>query len=565
MQVKSWLVGTITLLVCSVAATKVAGQHPESRESQNITIKVRTNFVQVAVLVQKSGKHVPALEKRNFALQQDGKNEPIATFEEVHAAAAVPRGGNDQEFSNTSDAANKARPIAIIAIDTVNTSLIDQAYFKEEFLKFLGEADEGMPIGLVELTRTGVRVLHDFTTDPKALLAAVKKKNPTQPTRNSDKSPMIKEEADVAAQKLELRDEVYAGQAQMRFDNAARLQETEDEMTQFQDRAARYDTLASLQQLAQALKGLPGRKTLLWVGSGFEFFGGTQRVKGIVNLAQGGTNFGEVLDQHAYTSKLLSDADVAVYPIDTRRTVNTAYEVMNPSQRYTPLASQREIVRQTDREILDTFRQMAAETGGKPCIFRTDLHECMREAMQDNAAYYMLGFYVDKTRSAPGWHRIKVTLDENATLRYRPGFFIAPNNSEAFRSMDLGLALNSPFDYTALPFHGRFSGFRENGTKKSAEFEVNIPSGSVAIEEDSGKMNFDVLVVVRAMGGAEVARVGQRIDRKLTVQNIADIKAEGIYYKNKIDLAPGKYGVWLVLRDNLTGRTGSAVFPLTVP
>jgi VWFA-related protein len=474
MQAKGRPFRSVVLLIWSVAAIRIVGQDLESRQSQDITIKVRTNFVQVAVLVQRSGKHVPSLAKRDFVVQQDGKTQPIAAFEEVHSAAAVPRSGHDQEFGNTSDAATNPRQITIIAIDTVNTSVMDQAYFKQEFLKFLEEADEGLPLGLVELTRSGLRVVHDFTTDPKTLLAAVQKNHPIQPTRNNDKSPLMKEEAEPAAKKLELEP---SAEAQRRFDNAARVQETEDQMAQFQDRAARYDTLASLQQLALALKGLPGRKTLLWVGSGFEFLGGVQQVKGIVGLSSSPARFGEALDQHAYTWKLLSDANVAVYPIDTRRTVNTAYEVMNPSQKYTPLASQREMARQADWETLDTFQQIAAETGGKPCIFRTDLHQCMREAIKDNAAYYLLGFYVDKTRSAPGWHKIKVTLDEKATLRYRSGFLIAPNNSEAFRNMDLHLALNSPFAYTALPFHGQFSGFKENGAKKSADFELNIPPG----------------------------------------------------------------------------------------
>jgi VWFA-related protein len=555
-------VQTIVLLIWSFATAGLAGQDLESKQSQATSIKVRTNFVQVAVLVQRSGKHVPSLTKRNFVVQQDGKNQPIATFEEVHAAAAVPGVGPGQEFTNTGDAATNPRQITIIAIDTVNTSAIDQAYFKEEFLKFLGEADEGL-FGLVELTRSGVRILHDYTTDPKALLSAVQKSGPVQSTKNNDKSPLIKEEADEAYQRLELEP---SAETQRRFDNAALVQEAEDRMVQFQDRAARFDTLASLQQLAQALKGLPGRKTLLWVGSGFELLGGLSRVKGITNLSSVPAKFGdEALDQYAYTCKQLSDANVAVYPIDTRRTVNTAYEVMNPSQKYTPLVSQRELARQVDRETLDSFQEIAAETGGKPCIFRTDLHECMREAVKENAAYYLLGFYVDKARSAPGWHRIKVTFDEKATLRYRSGFLIAPNASEAFRNMDLHLALNSPFNYTALPFRGRFSGFEENGARKNANFELNIPPSSVTIEEDSGKVNFDVWAVVRAVGGAEVARLGQRIDRKLTPRDIAAIKADGVYYKNKIALAAGQYGVWLVVRDNLTGRTGSVVVPLRVP
>src|SRR5262249_42732094 len=100
--------------------------------------------------------------------------------------------------------------------------------------------------------------------------------------------------------------------------------------------------------------------------------------------------------------------------------------------------------------------------------------------------------------------------------------------------------------------------------KKSVGFELGIPPGSMTIEEDSGKINFDVVVVVRAAGGTEVTHVNQQVERKLSPENIADIKARGINYKNKIDLAPATYGVWFVVRDNLTGRTGSVVVPLKI-
>ena len=48
------------------------------------------------------------------------------------------------------------------------------------------------------------------------------------------------------------------------------------------------------------------------------------------------------------------------------------------------------------------------------------------------------------------------------------------------------------------------------------------------------------------------------------LENIAEIKANGINYTNKMNLPPGQYGVWFVLRDNPSGRTGSLVVPLKV-
>lgn len=58
--------------------------------------------------------------------------------------------------------------------------------------------------------------------------------------------------------------------------------------------------------------------------------------------------------------------------------------------------------------------------------------------------------------------------------------------------------------------------------------------------------------------------MAQRIDRELQPANVADIQSRGIDYRNKMDLPAGEYGVWFVLRDNPTGRTGSVTVPLLV-
>jgi hypothetical protein len=42
------------------------------------------------------------------------------------------------------------------------------------------------------------------------------------------------------------------------------------------------------------------------------------------------------------------------------------------------------------------------------------------------------------------------------------------------------------------------------------------------------------------------------------------VKANGVDFRNSRDLAPGKYTVRLVIRDNVTRKVGSVTAPLTV-
>jgi hypothetical protein len=349
-----------------------------------------------------------------------------------------------------------------------------------------------------------------------------------------------------------------------------RLREADEAMVRFQDRSSRLDTLYAIQQLAQGLKGIPGRKTLLLVGSGFKFIDSKTVLRSISGGA-GGTelnysveNGGQTFNQTLYTWKLLNDANVAVYPIDTRRTVNTAFQTMDTSSANTPSDLSFEQNRQADRDVLDSFKTIAAATGGKPCFYRTDLDNCVREAVDDDHDYYLLGFYADKKNRQPGWHKIEVKLNEKANVRYRQGFIIANFNSDAARKSDIGLALNSPFAYTDLPFTGSFD---NPGTSagKGAKFNLAMPPGAILPEESSGRLDFDVVAIARSAGGKEAARVVQHVDRKVSAQNVAEIKKIGIDYSNRLDLAPGEYGVWFVVRDNISGRTGSAVVPLKIP
>lgn len=549
---------TLSLLL-AITSTVFAAEQQDQRTP---VFTSGTTFVQVPVIVQRSGKHVSGLKKEDFVLRQDGKEQPIASFEELHRGAQVT--SSEPAASGFGNEGSHVPPqITIIAIDMVNTPNLDRAYFTQEFQRYLSRSDKfNGPIGLVEIERGGIRVVKGFTTDPRVLLSSITKSSTSQPTANNDASLITRQISDGAIANADNYGDPIGAEL--------RLREADEAMVRFQDRSSRLDTLYAIQQLAQGLKGIPGRKTLLLVGSGFKFIDSKVVLRSIGG-GYGGTqleysveNGGQTFNQTLYTWKLLNDANVAVYPIDTRRTVNTAFQTMDTSSANTPSDLSFEQNRQADRDVLDSFKTIAAATGGKPCFYRTDLDNCLREAVDDDHDYYLLGFYADKQNRQTGWHKIDVKLNEKASLRYRQGFIIANFNSDAVRKSDIGLALNSPFAYTELPFTGSFDSM--TGTNgRIAKFRLVIPPGAILPEESSGHLDFDIVAIARATGGKEAGRVIQHIDRKLSPENVAEIKKTGIDYSNRLELASGDYGVWFVVRDNISGRTGSAVVPLKIP
>ena len=72
---------SIGKLLLAILALGSASRALADKQAETPVFTSGTNFVQVPVIVQRSGKHVPGLKKENFVLRQDGKAQPIATYE----------------------------------------------------------------------------------------------------------------------------------------------------------------------------------------------------------------------------------------------------------------------------------------------------------------------------------------------------------------------------------------------------------------------------------------------------------------------------------------------------
>jgi hypothetical protein len=62
----------------------------------------------------------------------------------------------------------------------------------------------------------------------------------------------------------------------------------------------------------------------------------------------------------------------------------------------------------------------------------------------------------------------------------------------------------------------------------------------------------------------QASSTAQNFSKVLPDAQLASIRANGVSFKNSIELSPGKYTVRFVVRDNFTGKVGSVTAPLTV-
>ncbi len=563
----SCYVTIIAALACSIFV--FAKPHDKDKEKENnaeVKFTARTELVLIATLVtDKSGNHINGLKKEDFTVLENGAEQKIATFEEITSDAhRLSRPRNPNEFSNSLAGGPSARRITLIVLDLINTPFVDQVYARKDLLKYLTQSvDQREPTALYTLTRSGIHVIHDFTTDPRVLVAALHRVK-------GDASQIVDRPEDVEAMTGTASPDGSAGVDPAAVQSEAdRLQtmmeDAELNFQSFQQRLAITYTLQGMQQVSQALAGFPGRKSLIWASGGFPFSVSDNTMQ----LAPAGRDsLTDVLPMYEHTWQLLNDAQIALYPVDVKGLqVSTAPSatVRNPGRNYARNMSWRQLDTQS------TLQTFASMTGGRAYYNSNDLVKGFRDAVKDSAEYYMLGYYLDRSKTKAGWRKLAVKVKrDHVDVRARSGFFVtkATVDPENSRNSDISSALQSPLDYTSIALVVRWDKIepsKEPG-KKHVNYGMHLaPDAALINDAENNHVVLDFVALAKTPEGKTVDHpVGQQIEAHLTAEKVVAVHQKGIAYSGALDLAPGEYTVRFVVRDDLSGRIGSVAAPLKV-
>ena len=566
-----WLISTFVLFICSSPSLA----NPRDKENTDVKFTALSELVLVPTLVtDKSGNHVKGLTKENFRVMEDGVEQKLATFEEVTSDAHRPsRAAGSNEFSNALTGSSSASRVTIIVLDMINTRIMDQAGARRDLLKYLTETmDRTEPTGLYSLTRSGIEVVHDFTTDPSVLIAALHQvrgdaseavDSPEEVEALTGSPDPDGSSASTSAPHSGTRgNQGVAIEAQKL---QAMLGDAELNFQAFEQRVAINYTLDGLEEIAQALAGLPGRKSLIWAGGGFPF---NVSEMGMQITPLNRDSLADVLPLYEHTWQLLNNAQIALYPIDVKGlevTVMPSASLRNPSKNFGRKMNNKQLDTQA------TFQTFASETGGRAYYNSNDLVKGFRDAVKDSSEYYVLGYYLNRSVTKAGWRKLAVKVDrDHVDIRARGGLFVTPATAdpESSRKSDISSALQSPLDFTSLPLVARWNKIEtgKDPAKKHVNFEMRVAANAAAINDaDNNHVVLDFVVLAKNPEGKLVEQpFGQKVDLHLTPEKLASIRQKGIVYRNALDLAPGEYTVRFVVRDDLSGRTGSVSAPLKV-
>jgi VWFA-related protein len=557
----------IAALTCSILVfAKSKEKDKEKENNSEVKFTARAELVLVPTLVtDKSGNHITGLKKEDFTLLENGAEQKVATFEEVTSDPhRLSRPRNPNEFSNSLAGQGSTRRITLMVLDFINTPFMDQANARRDLLKYLTQSvDQREPTALYTLTRSGIHVINDFTTDPRVLVAALHKVK-------GDTYQMVDSQEDVEALTGSASPDGSAGVDPGSVQTEAQklqtmVEDAELNFQSFEQRLAITYTLQGLQQIAQTMVGYPGRKSLIWASGGFPFSVSDNTMQ----LAPAGRDsLSDVLPLYEHTWQLLNDAQIALYPVDVKGlqvAIMPSASVGNPGKNYARNMSWKHIDTQS------SFETFAAMTGGRAYYNSNDLVKGFRNAVNDSAEYYMLGYYLDRSKTKAGWRKLAVKVKrDHVEVRARSGFFVtnATIDPDSSRSSDLSSALQSPLDFTSLALVARWSKI-EAGTepgKKHVNYQMHLAADPALVNEaDNNHVVIEFMALAKTAEGKTVDRpVGQKVDAHLTAEKLLAVHQIGLAYSGALDLAPGEYTVRFVVRDDLSGRVGSVAAPLKV-
>jgi VWFA-related protein len=534
--------------------SQTTSDQPQDMVHSDQTLRTNTRLVVVDVVAADGkGQLIGDLKPGDLAILEDGKPQKVSNFT-FHAPGKTEVVLNSRLPANvvTNAPSFQASSLNVMLLDTLNGDFAEQAYVKDQLLKFLSRAQLTRPIALFAMEDRLV-LLHDFTTDAAALKIVVEKFKP--PARNNN------------AETVQSRASAFATHG--------------DFHTNERDIAT---TLNELNALAKTLAGYPGRKNLIWLSESFPInlfpdstangvsgictgcgggrgnaagVGAMQTASGPSNIGRSaleGTGEGNYKD-YAMLIKKVSDslmkAQVAVYAVDAG--------AVGKDER---IASH------------VTMNDMADRTGGRAFINSNDLASSMSSSVEDGSTYYTVEYYPENKNWDGQFRSIQVKSGRpGINLRYRAGYYaldpekVSKEDSDGVaESFSRALQVDAPAA-TQIVFQARVQPPSDKSKKVTVTFHID--PRTLAFEHKDGGMEFARL-------SCTVWAYGKDKDKPIMSNGTVSANLKASEYQQvmqqlflpcdrQLDLKPGTYALRMGVLDRATNKMGTASAQVVVP
>jgi VWFA-related protein len=509
------------------------------------TMKVQTDIVLTNVVVRdkKTGEVVKGLKQSDFTILENGKPQTIASFDyqnvdqaavlretiTVTGKATIPDLLN-RDFAASPAALRDHRLIVMFFdLSSMQPEDIDRAIqaAQDYVNKKMQPADL---VALVSMA-TGLSMDQDFTSDKAALLKGLGKYNGTEGTGFANGN--------------------EGGNSGGTSDDASSFTADDSEYNSLNTDRELY----AIRTIAKSLERVDQRKSMLY------FSGGLTR-QGIENQAS----------MRAATNEAVK-ANMAIYSVDSRglEAMPSVGNASKGSLRGTAAYSGGAMQSQLDANFgsQETLATLSSDTGGKAFFDSNDFAPAFQQVQHDTEAYYILGFHSTNAARDGSYRHLTVKLNRSdVKMDYRPGYY-APADFQHQKSEDREVALTgqlrSDLAATDVAVYLQALYFRLEGDKFFIPVSLIVPGSQIHSVKngDRDKATIDLMGQVKNAQGIVVGNVRDNV--KLTLDAAQQVQRKNIQYSTGFTLAPGKYHLKFVVRENQTGAMGSFETDLQVP
>lgn len=523
----------------------VAAQNgPQQNAQGQYRMTVNANIVLTNVVVRdkKTGELVKGLKASDFRIVEDKRPQNIVSFDyqNVDQAAVLAEKTTATGKASIADLLENnfaASPkqlhdhrliVMFFDLSSMQDEDIDRAVdaANDYVNKKMEPADL---VALVSMS-TGLTMDQDFTNDKTALLKGLAK---------------------------------YNGSDETGFANGGTgsTDGTSDDTTAFAADDTEYNSLntdrelLAIRAVSKSLERVDQRKSMLY------FSGGLTR-NGIENQAS----------LRAATNEA-ARANLAIYSVDSRglQALPPVGDASKGSLRgnsaYSGAAATAQFTANYNSQ--ETLATLSADTGGKAFFDSNDFGPAFQQVQHDTEAYYILGFHSTNQAHDGTFRHLTITVDrKDVKVEFRPGYF-APADFQHQKTEDRELALTeqmrSDLPATDVAVYLQALYFRQSENLFYVPVSLLVPGSQIPFEKngDRDKASLDILGQVRNGQGVAVGNVRDTV--KLALDQSQQVQRKNIQYSTGFSLAPGKYHLKFVVRENQTGNLGSFETDINVP
>jgi len=420
----------LTLALLMFVSSVDAPIHSQTAANNAATIKTKSQLVLVDVVVTNDkGEPITGLEKKDFAILEDGKLQTISTFEahggvpitQIQLPPLPPHVYTNFPLVQAADSIN------IILLDALNTPSRDQVYVRSQMLKYLKTIPPGTRVAIFTLA-SQLRMLQGLTTDSTELLAALDN------TKAAQQSALLPSDAETDANQRRIDFLTQEEQGPPPKTLAASAVDPVQAAKQFIADTAAFETnqrieitLQAMQQLARYLTGVPGRKNVIWFSGSFP-----TAIFSDPDLPDPSNLAASFQDEIRKTTDLLSSAQLALYPIAAEGLASDAIFQANNAEigQKRPSLAVRDQVKQmnmgqTSRDLNHAaMEDLAKDTGGEAYYNTNGLSGALARVINNGTRYYSLAYSPTNASMDGTFRRIQVKLvNGKGTLAYRRGYY----------------------------------------------------------------------------------------------------------------------------------------------